>query len=69
MSQREDETWKIIGAFVIVCALLTALIVALWSGWSTQALHLLRKGSWTVVHLLSHGSLNFGGENGEARSA
>jgi hypothetical protein len=29
MSQREDETWKIIGAFVIVCALLTALIVAL----------------------------------------
>jgi len=29
MSQREDETWKIIGAFVIVCALLTGLIVAL----------------------------------------
>jgi hypothetical protein len=29
MSRREDESWKIIGAFVIVCALLTALIMAL----------------------------------------
>jgi hypothetical protein len=29
MMQRDDESWKIIGAFVIVCALLTALIVAL----------------------------------------
>jgi hypothetical protein len=29
MSQREDETWKIIGAVVVACALLTALIVAL----------------------------------------
>jgi hypothetical protein len=25
----KNETWQIIGAFVIVCALLTALIVAL----------------------------------------
>jgi hypothetical protein len=30
MSRREDETWKIIGALVIVCALLAAaMIVAL----------------------------------------
>jgi hypothetical protein len=29
MSRREDETWKIIGAFVIVCGILTALIMAL----------------------------------------
>jgi NADPH-dependent 7-cyano-7-deazaguanine reductase QueF len=27
--RREDKTWKIIGAFVIVCALLTALIIVL----------------------------------------
>jgi hypothetical protein len=27
MSRREDETWKVIGAFVIVCALLTALLL------------------------------------------
>ena len=29
MTRREDETWKIIGTFVIVCALLTALIIVL----------------------------------------
>jgi hypothetical protein len=29
MSKREDETWKIIGTFVIVCALMTALLMAL----------------------------------------
>jgi hypothetical protein len=27
MNRREDETWKIIGAFVIVCALLAALMI------------------------------------------
>ena len=27
MSRREDETWKIVGVFVIVCALLTALMI------------------------------------------
>jgi len=29
VSRREDESWKIIGAFVIVCSLLTALIMVL----------------------------------------
>jgi hypothetical protein len=29
MSRPEDESWKIIDAFGIVCALLTALIIAL----------------------------------------
>jgi hypothetical protein len=29
MSRREDETRQIVGAFVIVCALLTALIMVL----------------------------------------
>jgi len=29
MTRRESETWEIIGAFVIVCALLTALIIVL----------------------------------------
>ena len=29
MSRREDETWKIIGAFVVACALLTASIIVL----------------------------------------
>ena len=27
MSRREDDTWKIIGAFVVACALLPALII------------------------------------------
>jgi hypothetical protein len=29
LGRREDETWKIIGAFVIVCGLLTALILVM----------------------------------------
>jgi hypothetical protein len=29
LSRREDATWKIIGAFVIVCGLLTALILVM----------------------------------------
>jgi hypothetical protein len=29
MSRREDETWQVIGAFVIVSGLLTALILVL----------------------------------------
>jgi hypothetical protein len=29
MSRREDESWKIIGAFAIACALLTALVLVL----------------------------------------
>jgi len=27
MTRREDETWKIIGTFVIVCAILAALLI------------------------------------------
>jgi len=29
MSGHEDETWKIVGAFVIVCLILTALIMVM----------------------------------------
>jgi hypothetical protein len=29
MTRREDQSWKAIGAFVVVCGLLTALIVVL----------------------------------------
>jgi len=29
MTRREDDTWKVIGALVVVCAILTALIMAL----------------------------------------
>ena len=39
MSRREDQTWKIIGAFVIVCALLTAF--DLWP-------HQFAKNYWSV---------------------
>jgi hypothetical protein len=28
MSRRENDTWEIIGAFVVACALLTALVLA-----------------------------------------
>ena len=36
MSRREDETWQVIGAFPIVCGMLTAVVIMVLNHSSTR---------------------------------